>query len=419
MSIIKDFLLQLSLMVVPIFINFTFVLEKVKSHKNRNILMSILWGISILFCMSFPVSLGQNVRLDLRIVPLILGSLYGGFWSSIFLSALIIAYRLYSGFGIGFYNTVLVLLLSIPVILIFQKYFARSEKRKRVKIAVGLCLYYCFIGFIIFIILRGFSIDYTKVQIFQLIFGAIATWFFIVLYETIIEINQIRTELQNAEKLKVISELTSVFAHEIRNPMQVARGFLQLLNDPDLPKGKKEYIQISLEELDRANEIINDFLAFGKPVNNISERIDVGYQLHRVVKIIQGYSLNHNVQIKTEILEDGWIHANAQKLNQSLINIVKNAIESMPNGGMVWISSTSTDDGFIRISIKDQGIGMTKEQMDRLGYPFYSLKESGTGLGMMVSYQIIRSFKGKIQVKSEKDIGTEFIIFLPKINGSS
>lgn len=378
--------------------------------------MSILWGISILFCMSFPVNLGQNVRLDLRIVPLILGSLYGGFWSSIFLSALIIAYRLYSGFGIGFYNTVLVLLLCIPVILILQKYFARAEKRKRVKIAVGLSLYYCFIGFIIFIILRGFSIEYAGVQIIQLIFGAIATWFFIVLYETLIEINHIRTELQNAEKLKVISELTSVFAHEIRNPMQVARGFLQLLDEPDLPNGKKEYIQISLEELDRANEIINDFLAFGKPVINNNERMEVGYQLQRVAKILQSYSLNHNVQIKTDIVEDCWIFANGQKFNQSLINIVKNAIESMPNGGMVWITCTPTNDGFINISIKDQGIGMTKEQMDRLGYPFYSLKESGTGLGMMVSYQIIRSFKGKIKVKSEKDKGTEFIIFLPQIN---
>ncbi|MEK5379224.1 ATP-binding protein [Niallia sp. FSL W8-0635] len=403
-------------MVVPIFINFSIVLERVKSHKKRNIIMSILWGISILFCMSFPVNLGQNVRLDLRIVPLILGSLYGGFWSSIFLSALIIAYRLYSGFGIGFYNTVLVLLLSIPVILIFQKYFARAEKRKRVKIAVGLSLYYCFIGFIIFIILRGFSIEYAGVQIIQLIFGAIATWFFIMLYETLIEINHIRTELQNAEKLKVISELTSVFAHEIRNPMQVARGFLQLLDEPDLPNGKKEYIQISLEELDRANEIINDFLAFGKPVINNNERMEVGYQLQRVAKILQSYSLNHNVQIKTDIVEDCWIFANGQKFNQSLINIVKNAIESMPNGGMVWITCTPTNDGFINISIKDQGIGMTKEQMDRLGYPFYSLKESGTGLGMMVSYQIIRSFKGKIKVKSEKDKGTEFIILFPKIN---
>ncbi|MDQ0970218.1 signal transduction histidine kinase [Neobacillus niacini] len=84
-------------------------------------------------------------------------------------------------------------------------------------------------------------------------------------------------------------------------------------------------------------------------------------------------------------------------------------------GGTVWITCT-TDGRYIKISIKDQGIGMTKKQIDRLGSPYYSLKESGTGLGMMVSFQIIRSFKGKIQVNSVKDGGTEFIILLPQIS---
>ncbi|MBV7507677.1 sensor histidine kinase [Bacillus sp. sid0103] len=415
MSIIKDFLLQLTFMVIPIFIYYTFLTEKVKSDKNRKVIMSILWGISILFCMSFPVSFGENARLELRIIPLLLGTLYGGFWPGIFLSALIILYRLYFGISLGFYNTVLVLLFSLPIILFLQKSFASSNKNKRMKIAVGLSFCYCLIGLTFFGILRGFSLDDLKVQIIHLIFVVVVTWSFTMLIESIREIHKLRSEMQNSEKLRVISELTSVFAHEIRNPMQVTRGFLQLLNEPDLPNEKKEYIQLSIEELDRANEIINDFLAFGKPSIDNKKRINVGYQLQRVVNILQSYSRNHNVEIKTDILENCWIYANHQKLNQSLINILKNAIESMPNGGIVWIACTSTDDGYIKINIKDQGIGMTKKQIDRLGSPFYSLKESGTGLGMMVSFQIVRSLKGKIQVNSEKDMGTEFIILLPQI----
>lgn len=415
MSIIKDFLLQLTFMLIPIFIYYTFITERVKNDKNRKVIMTIMWGITIIACMSFPVVFGQNARLELRIIPLLFGTLYGGFLPGIFLSALIILYRLYFGIDIGFYNTVLVLLFSLPVILYFQKSFASSKKDLRVKIAVGLSFYYCLIGLTFFGILRDFSIDYLKVQIIHLIFAVVVTWFFVMLEETIREIHQLRLELHNSEKIRVISELTSVFAHEIRNPLQVTRGFLQLLNEPDLPDQKKEYIQISLEELDRANEIINDFLSFGKPSIYNNERIDVGYQLQRVVNIIQSYTLNHNVEIKTDILAYCWIYANPQKLNQSLINILKNAIESMPNGGIVWITCTSTNDGYIKINIKDQGIGMTKKQIDMLGSPYYSLKESGTGLGMMVSFQIVRSFKGKIQVNSEKDIGTEFIILLPKI----
>ena len=416
MGIIKDFLLQLTLMIVPIFIYSTFVVEKVKQRKHRHIIMTVMWGISIVFCMSFPVILDHGGRVDLRIIPLLLGSLYGGFWPSIFLSALVVGYRFYLDFNIGFYNTVFVLVIFLPLVWSFQKRFARSEKRQRVTIAVALSLCYCLSGFTIYATLRGFTIEDPTVQIVQIIMGATVTWFFVVLYETIIEITRIRTELQNAEKARVISELTSVFAHEIRNPMQVTRGFLQLLNDPDLPDDKKEYIQISIEELDRANEIITDFLAFGKPTTDMNERIEVGHQLERVSKIIQSYSLNNNVQIEAEIHKDCWIYANAQKLNQSLINILKNAIESMPGGGIVWMTCSSTDNGFVKISIRDQGIGMTKEQIDRLGYAFYSLKESGTGLGMMISFQIIRSFKGKIQVNSEKDKGTEIVILLPRID---
>ncbi|WP_082692827.1 sensor histidine kinase [Bacillus sp. FJAT-29814] len=416
MSIIKDFLLQLTLIVIPIFIYFTFITERVHSDKNRKVLMSILWGISIFFCMSFPASFGENARLDLRIIPLLFGSLYCGYSSAIFLSAFIILYRFYFGISIGFYNTVLVLLLSLPVIFFYQKTFASSTKDKRVKIAVGIAFYYCLIGLTFFCVLRGFSIDYLKVQMIQLIFVVVVTWFLTILNESIRDIHQMRLELQNSEKLRVISELTSVFAHEIRNPMQVTRGFLQLLNEPDLSNEKKEYIQISIDELDRANEIINDFLSFGKPSINNNERIEVGSQLQRVIKIIESYSRGHNVEIKTDLHENCWIYGNSQKLNQCLINILKNAIESMPNGGIVWVKCTSTSDGFIKIIIKDQGIGMTKVQIDRLGSPFYSLKENGTGLGMMVSFQIIRSFKGKVKVNSEKNMGTEFIILLPQIN---
>jgi two-component system, sporulation sensor kinase B len=413
MSIIKDFLLQLTFTLIPIFIYNTFITERVKNVQNKKIIMTILWGLSIIACMSFPVVFGQNARLELRIIPLLLGTLYGGLLPGIFLSALIILYRLSFGFDLGFYNTVLVLILSMPVILYFQKSFASSKKDIRVKIAVGLSFYYCLIGLTWLGILRGFSVDYLIVPIIHLIFAVVVTLCFTLLIEAIREIHQMRLEMQNSEKLRVIGELTSVFAHEIRNPMQATRGFLQLLNEPDLPDKKKEYIQISLEELDRANEIINDFLSFGKPSINNNERIDVGYQIKRVVNIMQSYTLNRNVEIKTDIRDNCWIYANPQKLNQSLINILKNAIESMPNGGVVWITCTSTEDGYIQINIKDQGIGMTKKQIDMLGSPYYSLKESGTGLGMMVSFQIIRSFKGKIHVNSEKDIGTEFIILLP------
>ncbi|MFP7471396.1 ATP-binding protein [Niallia taxi] len=414
MSILKDFLLQMTLMVLPIFIYFTIITERVKSERNKTILMTVLWGISILLCMSFPLNFGEN-RLDIRIIPLLFGALYGGFWPGILLSGLVIVYRLNFGISVGFYNTVLVLLLTMPVIFFFQRLFIRSSKDKRVMIAVGLSLYYCLVGLTFLGVIRGFSLDTLKVQIIHLFFVVCVTWFFTMLNETIREIQRLRLELQNAEKLRVISELTSVFAHEIRNPMQVTRGFLQLLDDPEFPETKKQYIKISIEELDRANDIINDFLSLGKPAINNNGKINAAHQLERVINILENYALNNNVRIKTDMTGECWIFANSQKLNQSLINILKNAVEAMPHGGTVWITCSKTADGQIKISVKDEGIGMTKKQIDSLGSPFYSLKEKGTGLGMMVSFQIIHSFHGKIKVNSERNKGTEFIILLPAI----
>lgn len=234
-----------------------------------------------------------------------------------------------------------------------------------------------------------------------------------IIKETIRKNQQLQSE---AERFRVISDLTSVFAHEIRNPMQVTRGFLQLLNEPDLTDKKKEYIRYSIEELDRANAIINDMLAFGMPATNENPRIEVASELRRVENIIQTYAMSYNVEIQTVYHDGCWILANPQKLDQSLINILKNAIESMPNGGTIWLTCTPNNDGFIEINVKDQGIGMTKEQIDKLGSPFYSLKESGTGLGMMVSFQIIHNLQGKVRITSEKDIGTEFSIYLPRVS---
>ncbi|MFL8937218.1 ATP-binding protein [Rossellomorea oryzaecorticis] len=239
------------------------------------------------------------------------------------------------------------------------------------------------------------------------------TWFCTVLIEKIRETQQLRMDVQDSEKFRVISELTGVFAHEIRNPMQVSRGFLQLLDEPDLPYRQKEYIKLSIEELDRANEIIDDFLALGKPSNSTYGTVNVSEQLKRTASLIQTFNVNQQVEFQTDIQDDCWMRADPQKLNQSLLNFLKNAVESMPNGGTVSLSCHKTVDGHIRLTVKDQGIGMNPKQVQRLGSPYYSLKEKGTGLGMMVSYQIIHSFKGKIRVESEEGVGTEFDIEFP------
>ncbi|GGG14214.1 ATP-binding protein [Paenibacillus abyssi] len=415
MDVIKDFVLQLMFVAIPLFFYHTFFTDRLINVKYERVIMIGLWGISTLLCMTFPASFGPDYRLDIRIIPLLLGTMYGGVSTALFISAVLILYRMYIGIDLGLYTTIFTVLCGVPVFMYFQRTFDSAKKRKRVKIAVLLVSYYILIGLVWTLILRGFSIETFKIQMIHLVFVAVITWFFTVLNENIREIHQLRIEIQNSEKQRIVSDLTSVFAHEIRNPMQVTRGFLQLLNEPGLSEKKREYIHISIEELDRANDIINDLLSLGKPPTNDMQGVDAGHQLGRVIQILETYAAFQDVTIISSIDKNCWVLANAQKLNQCLINIIKNAIESMPTGGVIHATCTSTEDGYIEIMIKDQGVGMTREQIERLGSPFYSLKESGTGLGMMVSYQIIRSFKGKVLVHSEKNIGTKFIILLPSL----
>lgn len=219
-------------------------------------------------------------------------------------------------------------------------------------------------------------------------------------------------EMQRAEKLQVLGDLTCAFAHEIRNPMQVNRGFLQLLNERQLPHDLKKYIKICIEEMDRANGIISDYLSFAKPEAEHTEAIDVADQIQRVINIISSYAMMNQVELRSS-LEPCRIWGNAQKFNQSLINIFKNGVEAMPRGGTLYVCCRNQNRNVV-IDIIDEGIGMTKEQIENLGTPFYSLKEKGTGLGLMVSYRIIHSFYGKIQVTSEKGKGTTFSIIIPQ-----
>lgn len=129
--------------------------------------------------------------------------------------------------------------------------------------------------------------------------------------------------------------------------------------------------------------------------------------------MIEAYAFNQGVEIRIKAEPGCRVHANGQQLGQLLINLLKNAIESMPEGGIVYAACHSESNGYA-IHIKDQGVGMSASQLEKLGSPFYSLKESGTGLGMVVCYQIVRQFGGQIKVYSVLGRGTEVVIHVPK-----
>ncbi|USK53394.1 HAMP domain-containing protein [Cytobacillus solani] len=232
--------------------------------------------------------------------------------------------------------------------------------------------------------------------------------------EQILQRTKIQRELQHAEKMNAIGQLAASVAHEIRNPMTVVKGFLQIfLAKEQMSEEERMYIRLMIEEMHRAETIINDYLSLAKPDIEHMELVDAGEFASRVMDLMNSYAMmSKNISIEISLNHGVYIKSNPSELRQVLINILKNGIEAMKDGGNLTLS-VFKENGYGVFKISDTGIGMSKIELDRLGTPFYSLKEKGTGIGMMVCYQIIDRMKGKIEVESEVGIGTTFNIFIP------
>ncbi len=411
---LQVFLLNISFIFILFFIYLKFVEGKI-NRVTHEILIGLISGISIILCMTFTIKVTTGHIFDLRQIPFIIGALYGGRRVSLFLFVTLITYR-FSIEGSGFYGALLVnSLLLICLWFLIPNFSEANTVKQKVRISAFLSL----IG-ILFMVVLSFSffpelnnIRYTTFLSFFLL----AQFSGIILFVNFIEKARydmaILHELRKLEKLKIVSEIAASISHEVRNPLTVTRGFIQLLKDPDLTKEKKnEYIKISLEELDRAERIITDYLTFAKPSLENVELLELNEELAYVIKVITPYATMKDVDIQMKQTKDIQILGERQRLHQCLINIAKNGIEAMESGGQLSIELSDSDKTAV-ITISDTGVGMNEEQLNRLGTPYYSTKEKGTGLGTMVVYSIVKAMEGNIEVASELGKGTRFSISLP------
>lgn len=189
------------------------------------------------------------------------------------------------------------------------------------------------------------------------------------------------------------------------------------MSDPDLIDYKrKEYSTITLEELDRAESIISDYLSLAKPQIEKLEPIILEEALTKASQILSSYANLQNVEIITNsvMLHPATVYGSKSKFRQAIINIGKNAIEAMPEGGMLTLSYTVNElNKTVTVTISDTGIGMNEEQLKRLGAPYYTTKDKGTGLGTIVNFSVIRAMNGRIEVHSKEGLGTTYLITLP------
>ncbi|MEI2446825.1 ATP-binding protein [Priestia megaterium] len=232
--------------------------------------------------------------------------------------------------------------------------------------------------------------------------------------EVIMEKTRMQKELQRAEKMNAIGQLAASVAHEIRNPMTVVKGFLQLFQDnTKLSNTELSYIHLMINEMDRAEAIIHDYLSLAKPDVHQHRFINCLECVTSLVDLLSSYALlTNNILIELDAKEEMYVRGSRNELNQVLLNIMKNGIEAMRAGGTLRVGLYKRE-GHVHIQIEDTGIGMTSEQVNRLGTAFYSLKEKGTGIGLMVSYQLVEQMNGRIEVESIPGKGSTFTLIFP------
>jgi two-component system, sporulation sensor kinase B len=418
---IKQILLQVFLILFPILLYHLYWGENDLQEDKRKsrFAYGLLSTISIILCMLFKVSVYDGYILDLRAVPLLLAFLYGGYVSGLFVTAVLLGYRYFLGGGGLFIPFLTCSFLVLLFQLIIPRY-NRCSSGNRVFFAtiIALCTS-LFISTTTFIklIWSGIQINARALELFigYSIIQIITMWVAVALIESLREKVMMQYQLRRSDQLHIMSELAASVAHEIRNPLTVVRGFMQLFNEnKQMPEGVKPYIALMITEIDRTQEIIIDFLSIAKPKLERLETISVAEHIQHIINLMYSYATLQNVNLKMSVTDFPYIQTDPDKFSQVLINIIKNGIEAMPNGGQLEISINEVN-GMAEISINDQGVGMTEKEVKRLGTPFYSTKTKGTGIGMMVSFRLVEKMNGQIKIRSKKGSGTEFIIKIPKI----
>jgi signal transduction histidine kinase len=228
----------------------------------------------------------------------------------------------------------------------------------------------------------------------------------------ITEMRGTEEQLRKTEKLSVVGELAASIAHEIRNPLTSIKGFIQLLKQES--KSDQHYHEIILTELERINQIVSELLVLAKPQEIVFHKANINQILKDVKGLLESQAHFHGVEMIVDALPDmPMMDCDSNQLKQVFINVIKNAIEASGNGGTVKIRVNKSAGMSILISIEDNGCGIPEERLKRLGEPFHSYKEKGTGLGLTVCYRIIEAHGGKIKFNSQVEKGTTVEIIIP------
>jgi signal transduction histidine kinase len=221
------------------------------------------------------------------------------------------------------------------------------------------------------------------------------------------QLKEHQEELRKTDKLKVAGQLAAGIAHEIRNPLNAIEGCIEILRERhQASKGREEeLIRIITDETGRIKKIITDFLSFAKPAAPNFYPCDVNVVVKNMLPLINHYLTRQNINVELRMADNlPQVRADSEQLKQAFLNVMLNAIEAMPEGGSLKISSMrssmGSENGTVEVTFQDTGYGISGDDMKNLFEPFFTTKKGGTGLGLSIVRRIVETHIGTIQISS-------------------
>jgi two-component system sporulation sensor kinase B len=418
-DILQDIFLNFLIVLSPLFFYHS-VFSSTSMGLKEQLRFGLICSVATVLCMQFPIVYGETFLWDLRWIPFIASILYGGLIPGVITGVCLLVFRFLLGGYIAWFIVLITALILYATFIWLRKKFLQQPFVNKLIYGFLSALYTYLISFagiyIYFVYLDNTKFLYQQGASLYIVMSIsyLMTMFIFIYFTENFMINlKIQEKVHQAEKLNLISDLAASMAHEVRNPLTVVRGFIQLLRNK-LGEQEKEYIEISISELDRAESIITDYLSFAKPQLDMNEKIQVSPLLHELLIMISPYANMQEVEITKRIEENLIMYGDMSNFKQVILNILKNAIEATKDceQGGVHISAWHHNQT-IHITISDDGVGMTPDELSRIGKPFYTTKSKGTGLGMMVTLRLVEALRGSIHIHSTELKGTEVVLHFP------
>lgn len=407
LHIMKDIILNMILITFPILIYFVLVSYNEEIKIKKDTLLTITLITSLYLCLKYVQDEVNTKILLFCNIPIVIAYMKNKPVLGVFLS---VANILYSHF-----------ILEIDILITIIKYIsylvlylcAKKKKLSNSSFILSVAVIQAF-----FLSFEYFFKDIkVSLEDFLMLLIIIFIYYFLAfsilyLFRIIDKLESLNETIKILEKDKTIKDALFKLTHEIKNPLAVCKGYLDMIDINKQEKAEK-YISIMKQEVDRSLNIISDFVEYNK-IKIKKEQIDLNCLLDDVYDSFKILVNNKKVKLEYKDRDDEEIYfeGDYERLKQVLINLLKNALEATEENGRIEIYSNIYKK-HLEIIIKDNGIGMSKETLEKIKEMFYTTKQNGTGLGVALSNEIIKSHNGELIFESETNKGTTATIRLP------